>query len=178
MANISLFWRVILPERGHPRHSPRACFSGSRAGVVNLKFLSLGWHARGRNFKFENHTRNIDLPVQLVNPKFALRAAPRCCEFRIRCAGGAIPRGARHAEQRFGASSRENRQASPGVKCANSHVVSNSRALSPHGSGRSRISVEAGGRGEARGRATSPRLAGRGIVPRTRVNRMPTEGMG
>jgi hypothetical protein len=47
------------------------------ASVVNLKFLSHGWHARGRNFKFENHTRNINLLVQLLNPKFALRVAPR-----------------------------------------------------------------------------------------------------
>ena len=52
-------------------------FSGSRASVVNLTFLSLGWHARGRNFKFENHTRNISLLVQLLNTKFALRVAPR-----------------------------------------------------------------------------------------------------
>jgi len=57
-----------------PSAMPRATEADS---VVNLKFLSLGWHARGRNFKVEDHTRNIDLLVQLLNPKFALRVAPR-----------------------------------------------------------------------------------------------------
>ena len=36
--------------------------------VVNLKFLPLDGRC-GRNFKFETHTRNHNLLVQLSNPK-------------------------------------------------------------------------------------------------------------
>ena len=54
----------------------RAERSQTLASAVNLKFPSHGWHARGRNFKFENHTRNNKLLVQLLNLKFALCVAP------------------------------------------------------------------------------------------------------
>jgi hypothetical protein len=46
-------------------------------GVVNLKFLSQGWQARGRNIKFENHAGNNDLSMQHLNPKFALAPCPK-----------------------------------------------------------------------------------------------------
>ena len=61
---------------GQPPNPPRKHDDRLTPSVVNLKFLSHRWHARGRNYKFENHTRNINLLVQLLNPKFAQRFAP------------------------------------------------------------------------------------------------------
>jgi len=72
MCSAAASWKLPWAAFGF---GDRCCEVGSKArgisSVVNLKFPPPGWHARSRNFKFENHTRSIDSLVQLLKPKFA-----------------------------------------------------------------------------------------------------------
>src|SRR5690349_269968 len=65
----------------------RASFKNPCASVPIPKFAGISGHL-GANFAIEEDTRNIMIPVPLLNPKFATVLAARSCELRVRGAEG------------------------------------------------------------------------------------------